>query len=50
MARFGYDGKGQARVKGKGEALSAFRQFGGECCVLEREMPLECEVSLVLAR
>ncbi len=50
VARFGYDGKGQARVKGKDEALSAYRQFGGEPCVLEREMPLECEVSLVLAR
>lgn len=50
VARFGYDGKGQARVKGKDDALSAFRQFGGEPCVLEREISLECEVSLVLAR
>lgn len=50
VARFGYDGKGQARVDGKKEAISAYRQFGSEPCVLEREMPLECEVSLVLAR
>ena len=50
VARFGYDGKGQARVKGKDEARFAYRQFGSESCVLEREMPLECEVSLVLTR
>ena len=47
---FGYDGKGQARVKSKEEALAAFRQWGAASCVLERQMNLDYEVSLVLAR
>lgn len=49
IARFGYDGKGQARVANHAEALQAFRQFG-DACVLERMLPLDCEVSVVLAR
>jgi 5-(carboxyamino)imidazole ribonucleotide synthase len=49
-ARFGYDGKGQARVASLNEALLAFAQFKGEPCVLEQMMPLEDEVSVVLAR
>jgi len=50
VARFGYDGKGQARVARRDEALAAFRRFSSEPCVLESELPLECEVSVVLAR
>lgn len=50
VARFGYDGKGQARVKGRDDALAAFHQFKNESCVLERMLPLENEVSVVLAR
>lgn len=50
VARFGYDGKGQARVAGRDEALAALRRFGNESCVLESELPLESEVSVVLAR
>lgn len=50
VARFGYDGKGQARVKDRDEALSAFRQFGCEACVLEQMLPLDYEISVVLAR
>ena len=50
VARFGYDGKGQARVKDKAEALAAFRQFSYEPCVLEQMLPLDYEVSVVLAR
>ena len=49
-ARFGYDGKGQARVASRDEARLAFARFNGEPCVLERMMPLECELSVVLAR
>ena len=49
IARFGYDGKGQARVADHPEALHAFHQFGDEC-VLEKMLPLDCEVSVVLAR
>lgn len=50
VARFGYDGKGQARVSGRTEALAVFRAFEGESCVLERLLPLDCELSVVLAR
>lgn len=50
VARFGYDGKGQARVRNRGEALAAFRAFHGEQCVLEQMLALDYEVSVVLAR
>ena len=50
VARFGYDGKGQATVHDAAEALHAFNGFGGEHCVLEKRLPLDCEVSVVLAR
>lgn len=50
VARFGYDGKGQARVATRDEAMAAWRNLGGEACVLEALLPLDCEVSVVLAR
>lgn len=50
VARFGYDGKGQARVASHQEALEAFKGFKEEVCVLEKMLPLDLEVSVVLAR
>ncbi|NOS98450.1 MAG: 5-(carboxyamino)imidazole ribonucleotide synthase [Methylotenera sp.] len=50
VARFGYDGKGQARVKNQHEAQTAFMQFEREECVLEKMLKLDYEVSVVLAR
>lgn len=50
VARFGYDGKGQALVGDRHEAAAAFARFGGEPGVLEQELRLEREVSVVLAR
>jgi 5-(carboxyamino)imidazole ribonucleotide synthase len=50
VSRFGYDGKGQARVGTLDEARAAFREFGGQPCVLEGFVKLACEVSVVLAR
>jgi len=50
VARFGYDGKGQARVKNQAEALQAFKEFKQEVCVLEQMLALDLEVSVVLAR
>jgi 5-(carboxyamino)imidazole ribonucleotide synthase len=50
VARFGYDGKGQVRVANGEEARVAFRQFSFEPCVLEKLLPLDHEVSVVLAR
>jgi 5-(carboxyamino)imidazole ribonucleotide synthase len=50
VARFGYDGKGQATVDSIDAALLAFARFNGEHCVLEQRLPLDVEVSVVLAR
>ena len=50
VARFGYDGKGQARVSNQQEALTAFNAFEHEECVLEKMLKLDYEVSVVLAR
>lgn len=50
VARFGYDGKGQAVVHNLAEAQQAFGQFKGEVCVLERRLTLDYEISVVLAR
>ncbi|MCX5589785.1 5-(carboxyamino)imidazole ribonucleotide synthase [Alcaligenes endophyticus] len=49
-ARFGYDGKGQARVATREQALQAYEQFGGVACVLEALQDLEFEISVVMAR
>lgn len=50
VARLGYDGKGQARVQSREEALRAFESFGGVPCVLEAMLGLASELSVVLAR
>lgn len=50
VARFGYDGKGQARVANQQEAQAAYAQFDHEECVLEKMLKLDYEVSVVLAR
>ncbi len=50
VARFGYDGKGQARVSNQQEALAGFNAFEHEECVLEKMLKLDYEVSVVLAR
>jgi 5-(carboxyamino)imidazole ribonucleotide synthase len=50
VARFGYDGKGQARVANLQEAQTAYAQFSHEECVLEKMLKLDYEVSVVLAR
>ena len=50
VARFGYDGKGQAHISNREEALAAFRAFHQEPCVLEKKLSLDSELSVVLAR
>ena len=50
VSRFGYDGKGQAKVNNAAEARDAFREFGEQVCVLEGLVALEREISVVLAR
>jgi 5-(carboxyamino)imidazole ribonucleotide synthase len=49
-ARFGYDGKGQARIESAPELARAFAEWNGVPCVLEQLLALELEVSVVLAR
>jgi len=49
-SRLGYDGKGQAWVTTVDEARSAFLRLGAQPCVLERVVPLELELSVVVAR
>jgi 5-(carboxyamino)imidazole ribonucleotide synthase len=49
-ARLGYDGKGQARVRTRAQALEALASFQGAACVLEALLPLDHEISVVLAR
>ena len=49
-ARFGYDGKGQARIESHAALAETFGAWRGVPCVLEELLPLEAEVSVVLAR
>jgi len=50
VSRFGYDGKGQARVRSLEDARAAWTALGGEACVLEQWLPLARELSVVVAR
>jgi len=49
-ARMGYDGKGQNRVETLHDLQHAWEGLGGVPCVLEQLMPLDREISVVLAR
>lgn len=49
-SRFGYDGKGQARVGDAAAVAEAFTRFGGVPCILEQRLTLELEISVVVAR
>ncbi len=49
-ARFGYDGKGQVRVADISAAQQAFAALQQVPCVLEAQLPLEDEISVVLVR
>ena len=49
-SRLGYDGKGQSAVDSLRGLEQAFTAFGGQPCVLERRVPLEREISVVLTR
>ena len=49
-ARFGYDGKGQVAVDRPADLPAALESLGGAEAILERKVPLDLEVSVVLAR
>lgn len=48
--RLGYDGKGQARVTTPAEVAAAFDTMKRVPCILEQMVPLDRELSVVLAR
>jgi 5-(carboxyamino)imidazole ribonucleotide synthase len=49
-ARLGYDGKGQTRVGTIEHVADAWSALGGGPCVLEQELALDAEVSVIVAR
>jgi 5-(carboxyamino)imidazole ribonucleotide synthase len=49
-ARLGYDGKGQRRGAGLAAVTEAWRDLGRVPCVVEALLPLDTEVSVVVAR
>jgi 5-(carboxyamino)imidazole ribonucleotide synthase len=48
--RFGYDGKGQMTIRNGADPQAAWRDVGGQPCILEAFVPFEREVSVVAAR
>jgi 5-(carboxyamino)imidazole ribonucleotide synthase len=48
--RLGYDGKGQARVASLDDLVAAYDHLGHVPCLLEGFLPLEQEISVILAR
>jgi 5-(carboxyamino)imidazole ribonucleotide synthase len=48
--RYGYDGKGQATIRNGSDPEAAWREVGGQPCILEAFVPFEREVSVVAAR
>jgi 5-(carboxyamino)imidazole ribonucleotide synthase len=48
--RFGYDGKGQATIRNGTDPQTAWREVGGQPCILEAFVPFEREVSVIAAR
>ncbi|MDT8999640.1 5-(carboxyamino)imidazole ribonucleotide synthase [Paucibacter sp. APW11] len=49
-ARMGYDGKGQIRVRDAAELAAGFAALKGVPCVLEQMLPLQLELSVIVAR
>jgi 5-(carboxyamino)imidazole ribonucleotide synthase len=49
-ARLGYDGKGQLPVNTPSDVAQAWVELGGVACVLEKKLPLQLEISVIVAR
>jgi len=49
-SQLGYDGKGQALVPEAAALASAWASLGSVPCVLEQRLPLQCEISVIVAR
>ncbi|HET7576974.1 MAG TPA: 5-(carboxyamino)imidazole ribonucleotide synthase [Sphingomicrobium sp.] len=48
--RWGYDGKGQAWIRGEGETVAAWQAIGGEPAVAESGIDFHAEFSVIVAR
>ncbi len=48
--RFGYDGKGQARIMEPGDAAEALASLQGAPAILEGFVDFQCEISVIAAR
>ncbi len=48
--RFGYDGKGQARIKSGDDASNVWNDLGAQPLIAEEIVPFECEISVIVAR
>jgi 5-(carboxyamino)imidazole ribonucleotide synthase len=48
--RFGYDGKGQAKIADAADAATAWSDIGAQPAILEGFVPFEREVSVIVAR
>lgn len=49
-ADFGYDGKGQLKVRGAEDIASAVKAFAQQRAVVERFIDFKCELSVIVAR
>ena len=49
-ARLGYDGRGQVRVRTRAELTAAWANLQQVPCVLEQMLPLQAELSVIVAR
>ncbi|TAJ18883.1 MAG: 5-(carboxyamino)imidazole ribonucleotide synthase, partial [Planctomycetota bacterium] len=49
-AAFGYDGKGQARIRAAADVDGAFAALAGAQGILERRVDFACELSVIVAR
>ena len=49
-ARFGYDGKGQAKIEEGTDPIAAWRDLGSTRCILEGFVAFSMEISVIVAR
>lgn len=50
IGRGGYDGRGQVRIAPDTDLAEAWKQLGGNACVAEQALELDCEISVMAAR
>ncbi len=49
-ARFGYDGKGQARISRDTDFETLWHEFNGQELIIEEIVDFDCEISVIIAR